>query len=75
MKLSNNQILVLLTLAVVVFGFYWVAVRPQIIKKECYQKSLEDMREKKIENPSMDTADYLRGIDILTSVCLKKRGL
>ena len=56
-KFSNTQIVIGVIVLVLIFLFYWFAVRPSLIKKECaviqfpqYKKSVDEYKKYIVEN-------------------------
>jgi len=68
----------IIILTLIIFGilFYWYAVRPSSIKKECHEISIRGAidqrnREKGVSESQYDRGDYQYYYDM----CLKSRGL
>lgn len=64
-KLSGNSRLILLIPVFGLFLVYWYAIRPAQIKHECYQKTIEAVRDTKSSD----------GMNVFYEFCLHDKGL
>jgi len=67
-KLSTNQTISIAVLVVAVGMFYWFAVRPSQLRKECGEWAVQSAI-------GGETGQTKKLIDSLYDICLKQKGL
>ena len=78
--MKNYRNLILISLAVMVVGFYWFQIRPTNIKKDCWVR-IEDIKSGNITSKGF-SSEYFEikmgnqeTIDSYYANCLKEKGL
>lgn len=64
-KLSGNRLFILLIAVFGLFLIYWLAVRPAQIRHECYQKTIQAVKDTKSSE----------GMNVYYEFCLHDKGL